>query len=151
MCFSLFFSSLLPAFSEFKMGKKIENISEIHPYQNLRYCDLSALDLTEQSDLLYTLEFNTETKWPSADKLPKGFDPNRILEYGKQPGLNTSKAHQIATGKGAHRIYCGDRRSTQSVYPSELYCRSTGMQGFKRKRPPRNRDDAGDDQHHQSV
>lgn len=118
MCFLLFFSSLFPAFSEFRMGKKIENIFEIGSYQDLRYCDLSALDLSAQSDLLYTLEFNTETKWPSVDKLPKGFDPNRILEYGKQPGLNTSKAHRIATGKGVHIAYI-DQNLSKNI-PHEI-------------------------------
>lgn len=55
---------------------------------------------TRESELLYTT-FDTRTKWPSADRLPKGFDPAKIMELGKDPGLGIRQLHeQGVTGQG---------------------------------------------------
>ncbi|HIU06406.1 MAG TPA: hypothetical protein IAC46_02260 [Candidatus Onthoplasma faecigallinarum] len=40
---------------------------------DLKNFDLSKLPI----DLLYRISFSTMTKWPSKDKLPKGFDPKK--------------------------------------------------------------------------
>ena len=66
---------------------------------DLRYRDLSHLDLSGRTfDLLHS-EFNSETIWP--ENLPEGFDPNKILTINKNPGLNIRKLHkQGITGKG---------------------------------------------------
>lgn len=43
--------------------------------------------------------FDTETRWPG--RLPSGFDPNRILSLGKDPGMGLRALHQKGlTGKG---------------------------------------------------
>ena len=47
---------------------KITNVSEIKPYDDVRGKDLSSLDLKDQSELLFTLDFDTYTKWPDKDK-----------------------------------------------------------------------------------
>jgi hypothetical protein len=73
-----------------------------NPFQmDLRGADLSSLDLRErESDLVQTI-FDTRTKWPSCDRLPAGFDPARILETGKNPGLGVRTLHKRGiTGKG---------------------------------------------------
>lgn len=66
---------------------------------DLRSYDLSELDVKNNlKDLTYA-SFDSKTKWPST--LPKGFDTNTIMEYGKNPGLNLRKLHEKGiTGKG---------------------------------------------------
>jgi len=50
---------------------------------------------------LFMATFDTRTKWPSADKLPQDFDPQKIMELGKDPGLGVRELHeQGITGKG---------------------------------------------------
>jgi hypothetical protein len=67
---------------------------------DLRSYDLSGLDLrTSLKDLLFA-DFDDKTIWPSADKMPAGFDPHQIMELGKNPGLNIQTLHQEGiTGK----------------------------------------------------
>ncbi|HWI60795.1 MAG TPA: S8 family serine peptidase [Symbiobacteriaceae bacterium] len=62
--------------------------------------DLTGLDLTgvTRTDL-FALSFDTRTKWPTV--LPAGFDPVKVLETGKDPGLGVRQLHQQGiTGKG---------------------------------------------------
>jgi hypothetical protein len=68
------------------------------PDIDMRSCDLSSLNLKNRlEDLLYT-EFDSRTKWP--DNLPSGFNPDSIMELGKDPGLGIRAIHQNGiTGK----------------------------------------------------
>jgi subtilisin family serine protease len=68
---------------------------------DLRNKDLSVLDLTKSlNDLLYAV-FNSHTVWPLPPKLPRGFNPDQVMELGKNPGLGVSSLHaQGITGKG---------------------------------------------------
>ena len=44
-------------------------------------------------------DFDTKTNWPKS--LPDGFNPDSIMEIGKNPGLNVRKLHKAGiTGKG---------------------------------------------------
>jgi subtilisin family serine protease len=72
------------------------------PFQiDLRGRDLSGLDLRDSQTELDNAVFDTATIWPAKDKLPGGFDPQRILELGKVPGPGLSALHaQGITGKG---------------------------------------------------
>jgi hypothetical protein len=64
---------------------------------------LANMDLTEQNQRLGELPFDNNTKWPPAEKLPKGFDPAALLEDGKNPGLGSRKLHaQGIDGRGIH-------------------------------------------------
>lgn len=64
---------------------------------------LVRLDLREQNDRLRTLGFDSRTIWPVASKLPTGFEPSRILENGKNPGLGVRGLHQQGIdGRGVH-------------------------------------------------
>lgn len=66
---------------------------------DLRSSDLTNLDLTENLKDLIHADFDSKTKWP--DKLPDGFDPQMILELGKNPGLGLRELHKKGiTGKG---------------------------------------------------
>jgi subtilisin family serine protease len=64
--------------------------------------DLSQLDLRYAlNDLLAAATFDDRTIWPPANKLPFGFDPRRILETGKDPGLGVRALHTRGiTGQG---------------------------------------------------
>lgn len=77
------------------------NIS-IEKFKDLRKLDLSNQDLRNISvGVLMTTDFDTETKWPSKEKLPANFSPEIILENGKNPGLGIKELHkQDITGKG---------------------------------------------------
>lgn len=65
---------------------------------DLRSRDLMNVDLSGRiNDLLYA-DFDSKTKWP--DKLPDGFDPDVIMELGKNPGLGLRELHKKGiTGK----------------------------------------------------
>jgi hypothetical protein len=68
---------------------------------DLRNYDVSRLDLRESlNDLLYA-SFDSQTQWPTADKMPPDFDWQHIMELGKNPGLGIRQLHaQGVTGKG---------------------------------------------------
>ncbi|EQB87175.1 hypothetical protein J2Z44_000199 [Clostridium punense] len=86
----------LPAFEEdFPSPKKV-NLMQV----DLRGKDLSALDINDRSKDLFYAYFDTTTKWPSKDKMPKDYNPKEILDMGKDPGLEVRKLHkQGITGK----------------------------------------------------
>lgn len=59
---------------------------------DIRSRDLSKLNLKDRlNDLMYA-DFDSRTAWP--DNLPKEFDIKKIMEYGKNPGLNVRKLHE---------------------------------------------------------
>jgi len=69
------------------------------PAYELRHTDLSRLDLTAHGQDLLNVYFDTETNWPAA--LPAGFDPAKILELNRNPGLGIRELHaRGVTGKG---------------------------------------------------
>ena len=67
----------------------------------LRSRYLTKIDATESlADLMCTI-FDSKTQWPPADKMPAGFDPQKIMELGKDPGSGIRNLHaQGLTGKG---------------------------------------------------
>jgi len=70
------------------------------PFQmDLREADLSKLDLTGRAGDLLRADFDVRTKWPA--QLPAPFDPARIMELGRNPGLGLRALHARGiTGKG---------------------------------------------------
>lgn len=67
---------------------------------DMRSCDVSDKDLTGIENWI-DITFNSDTRWPSAGKLPEGFDPEAVLELGKDPGLGIRALHdQGITGEG---------------------------------------------------
>lgn len=70
---------------------------EIFGY-DVRSCDISGEDLGEVNDI-NSLTFDTDTIWPKV--LPEGFDPKKLIEYNKDPGLEIRSLHKKGiTGKG---------------------------------------------------
>ncbi len=72
------------------------------PFQvDLRSSDLTKLDLSKSTEDLLYADFDSKTKWPSSDKMPAGFDRQKIMEMAKNPGLRMQALHrQGITGKG---------------------------------------------------
>lgn len=70
------------------------------PFQvDLRSTNISNLNLSNEKENLIHADFDSKTKWPNS--LPQGFNPETIMNYGKNPGLNISKLHKKGiTGKG---------------------------------------------------
>ena len=50
--------------------------------------DASAVDFSDSGEAIKYIQFGNTTKFPSADKMPTGFDPDTVLEGGKNPGLH---------------------------------------------------------------
>jgi subtilisin family serine protease len=68
---------------------------------DLRSRDLTKIDMRSSlADLMYAV-FDSKTQWPTADKMPVGFDWQKIMELNKDPGLGVRALHkQGITGKG---------------------------------------------------
>ena len=73
------------------------------------YCDVSDKDFSQLDEKhMGLLTFNSDTIWPSVDKLPEGFNPTELIERGKSPMLNFRELHSRGiTGKGV-TIACID-------------------------------------------
>ena len=83
-------------------GKPARSFAEVKkwgPLYDLRHADLSQVDLAGHAADLAGSFFDTETKWPGA--LPSGFDPVKILDFNRNPGLGLRDLHgRGITGKG---------------------------------------------------
>ena len=63
--------------------------------------DISNMDLSGLGDKIKFMSFDNYARFPSADKMPIGFDPETVLENGKNPGLGIRSLHSHGiTGKG---------------------------------------------------
>lgn len=88
---------------------KTQKVDELPPFLveslygmgwNLIGLDLSQMDLAENKNLIYAT-FNEKTIWPK--DLPDDFDPQQVMEQGKDPGLGIRTIHkQGITGKGVN-------------------------------------------------
>ncbi len=68
---------------------------------DLRGYDVSGLDLRESLDSLLYASHDSRTVWPPRDRMPEGFDPQALLEMGKNPGLGVRELHKRGiTGRG---------------------------------------------------
>lgn len=78
----------------------VHNEGSVDPFRmDLRHYDLRKADLADRlRDLVHAI-FDIHTKWPK--DLPKGFDPEKSMELGKNPGLGIRGLHEKGiTGKG---------------------------------------------------
>jgi len=97
-----------------KIHKNFEETIESEGKINIPdYLDLTVPDteelqkkISESEDISYISKeilqhatFDTTFKWP--EKLPEGFDPEKLIEEGKNPGLGINEIHNDGiTGKG---------------------------------------------------
>lgn len=59
------------------------------------------MDLSDKLEILKTATFDTFTKWPPKDKMPKDFHPDEIIIKAQNPGLGIRKLHKDGImGKG---------------------------------------------------
>jgi Subtilase family len=66
---------------------------------DFRSCLDIKYNLKDKLDDLLLSDFDSKTKWP--ESLPKKFNPDKIMETGKNPGLKIRKLHKKGiTGKG---------------------------------------------------
>lgn len=64
----------------------------------IRSADLSQTDLSDELENLLLTTYDSKTKWP--DNLPEGFNPDKIMEKCKDPGLGVRNLHKEGiTGK----------------------------------------------------
>lgn len=72
------------------------------PFKNdLRSADLSKLDLRESGKDLLNMSFDSRTVWSPTERMSKEFDPARVMEIGKNPGLGIRSLHARGiTGRG---------------------------------------------------
>jgi len=81
----------------------VRPISSVKEFDDIRFRDLSKLDLSGRRGLIHTLTFNNKTVWPPDDKLPAGRKPQMILRDAMNPGLGVRQIHQQGiTGKGVN-------------------------------------------------
>ena len=81
---------------------KQEQETVVTRFEDFRGNDLSEENFSNVSiDVLQTIEFDTETIWPEKEKMPKNFNPEKLLEESKNPGLGIKELHeQGITGQG---------------------------------------------------
>ena len=93
-----------PDSTVFRMGKldsipKYNGNSTMPFERDLINYDPSGLDLRNNLIELLHSDFDSKTNWPKS--IPDGFNPDSIMELGKNPGLNVRKLHELGiTGKG---------------------------------------------------
>jgi hypothetical protein len=80
-------------FLELTFIPKFDHSSTDQGQIDLRSRDLTKLDMTASlADLMYA-DFDSKTQWPARDKMPVGFDWQKIMETGKEPGLGIRNLH----------------------------------------------------------
>lgn len=84
-------------------SQKVRPIKSVKPFDNVRWKDMSELDLSGQPALPATLTFNEKTVWAKADKMPKGRSPRQLLRDAMNPGLGVRELQSEGiTGKGVN-------------------------------------------------
>lgn len=79
----------------------VKPITSVEQYDDVRWKDMSKLNLSGRIGLVATLTFNQDSVWPAAAKLPKGNNPAPLLKKAMNPGLGVRNLHRLGiTGKG---------------------------------------------------
>ncbi len=82
--------------------KDFDNESKANRIHGFCGQDFSEKDFRHLSiKFLYDQSFDGQSEWASIARLPKGFDPEQILETSKDPGLGIKRLHRAGiTGRG---------------------------------------------------
>lgn len=85
-----------------KIEHKEKQETIVSCFEDFRGKDLSQENFSNISvDVLRTIEFDTETVWPGKENLPQRFNPEKLLEESKNPGLGIRELHERGiTGQG---------------------------------------------------
>lgn len=78
-------------------------------------------DLSQNIELMYTLDTSANTRFTSDDYAPEDYDVNEMLEWGKDPGLSTDilKKHGF-DGTGAVIAYIDQPIAPHEQYSNDL-------------------------------
>lgn len=83
--------------------KTVKPITSVNRFDDVRWKDMSKLDLSGRKGLIATLSFNLETVWPIPRQLPKELNPKIVLGRAMNPGLGVRRLHREGiTGKGVN-------------------------------------------------
>jgi len=86
-----------------RSSKTIQPVTSVKEFDDVRWKDLSKLDLSYRKGLTATLTFNQKTVWPEATKIPPGRPLEKLLKDAMNPGLGIRRLHrQGITGKGVN-------------------------------------------------
>ena len=81
----------------------IRPVDRVGQYDDVRWRDLSRLNLADRAELLPTLRFNEKTIWPRLLAMPQGCFPRKILTDAMNPGLGIRELHgRGITGRGVN-------------------------------------------------
>jgi len=81
----------------------ISPLEQVSEFNDVRWKDLSKLNLNGRDGLIATLTFNQKTVWPAPQKMPPGDKPEKILADAMNPGLGIRELHKEGiTGKGVN-------------------------------------------------
>ena len=87
---------------------EIQAVDDVRPYSSYWYGykgqNIIQTDLSDKPGLTYSLSVSKLTKFMKP--LPAGYDKDKLIEWGKYPGLNVDILHKHGfTGKGAVIAY----------------------------------------------
>jgi serine protease AprX len=100
---ALYVTRARPAEAKRDSSRTAQPVKSVEQYDDMRWKDLSKLDLSGRKGLTPTLRFNQKTLWPQPDKMPPGDKPDKVLKDGMNPGLGIRRLHkQGITGKGVN-------------------------------------------------
>jgi serine protease AprX len=81
----------------------IQPIKSVKEFDDVRWKDLSKLNLSGKPGILRTLRFNEKTIWPKPARMAAGDSPEKLLKKMMNPGLGVCKLHEEGiTGKGVN-------------------------------------------------
>lgn len=91
----------------------------IQPYEEFWFNSFPKnADLTDNVELAYSLTFSDRTVF--SNTMPASYDPEALLEWGKDPGLNVEVLHNLGyTGKGAVIAYVDQPAGAHSQYDGD--------------------------------
>jgi serine protease AprX len=81
----------------------VRPVTSVKEFDDVRWKDMSKLDLSDRPGLAATLRYNQRTAWPPPARMPGGCDPNRLLADAMNPGLGVRDLHREGiTGRGVN-------------------------------------------------
>lgn len=104
--FTLLFAMINGQAVDIGQGRQITlrhegDLMKFDRFRGFSNVSLAKLDLREHLTLLQSMPFDSRTVWPAPERLPEGFDPKKVFEQGKNPGLGVRTLHQQGIdGKG---------------------------------------------------
>lgn len=79
---------------ELLLLRTTQDLTKLSGFTGLQSVSLKKLDLTKEYDNFKNFNFDSLTQWPEPEKLPAGFNPKKLLEDGKNPGLGIRGLHE---------------------------------------------------------